>query len=95
MMETTTYKLSADRAPSTTVVECVADVKGVDPSALDDRLYDRVDPGALDSLFGAAAADTADLQLSFQFADCRVTLDGTGTVAVAEPAAEPAAPTLP
>lgn len=37
--------------PSTTIIEAVAEVEGVAPTDVDGRLYDVVDPDALDRLF--------------------------------------------
>jgi hypothetical protein len=82
MTETTTYQLSADEPTSTAVVECVAEANGVDPCSLDARLYDHVDPDALDSLFNTEGQGAIDVTVSFRMAGCRVTVDDTGTVSV-------------
>ena len=82
MTETTTYQLSADEPTSTAVVKCVAEANGVKPCSLDDRLYDHVDPDALDSLFNTEGQGAIDVTVSFRMAGCRVTVDDTGTVSV-------------
>lgn len=99
MTETTTYQLPADKPTSTAVIECIAEANGVDPCALDDRLYDHVDPDALDRLLDAGGREygPVDVKISFRMADCEVSVDNTGTVVVtrsseAEPATRTALP---
>jgi hypothetical protein len=72
----------SDEAVSETVVNAVADAKGVDPLELD-PLYDAVDPDALDSLFGHhAGAGSSSVELSFTMARCEVLVRGAGEVVV-------------
>lgn len=84
MTETTTYQLPADKRTSTAVVESVAEANGADPCSLDDRLYDHVDPDALDRLLdtGCQEQGAVDVHVSFRMAGCEVTVDNTGTVVV-------------
>lgn len=82
MTETTTYQLSPDEPTSIGVIKCIAEANGVDPCSLDDRLYDHVDPEALDSLFCTDGRGAIDVTVSFRMAGCRVTVDDTGTVSV-------------
>jgi hypothetical protein len=69
--------------PSVAVAEAVAGVRGeaLAPGALNAA----VDPDALDDLFAARAtgAERADGVVSFEVADCVVTLYGDGTVTAA------------
>lgn len=98
MTETTTYRLPADTPTSTAVVGYVAEANGVSPCSLDDRLYDHVDPDALDRLLDAGSRDQgpadANVTVSFRMAGCEVTVDDTGTVVITHSGeAEPATPT--
>lgn len=70
---------------SEAVVWAVAEAKGVDPLDLDEALYDRVDPDALERLFESDAAG-ADLRVKFTLAGCEVTVSGDGRVVVLPPA---------
>lgn len=99
MTETTTYQLPADKRTSTAVVRCVADANGVDPCSLDDRLYDHVDPDALDRLFDTGTRDRepVDVNVSFRMAGCEVSVTDARTVVItrseeAGPAATTALP---
>jgi len=53
------------------VVVAVAEHNGVDPLDLDERLYDCIDPDALDRLF-ASAGDGACGTVQFVMAGCHV-----------------------
>lgn len=46
-------------APSRAVVDAIAEREGVEPTELSPRLYDVIDPEALDSLFAPAETDTS------------------------------------
>ncbi len=50
-MEHTSYRLQDGERPSTAVVNAIADHEGTSPHEIGPRLYDAVDPDALDSLF--------------------------------------------
>lgn len=50
-MEHTSYRLQDGERPSTGVVNAIADHEGTSPHEIGPRLYDAVDPDALDSLF--------------------------------------------
>ena len=77
------YRPSSSESLSETVVRGVADAKGVDPIDLDDRLYDCVDPDALDSLFSNGASGSARQGVViFTMAGCRVEVESTETVVV-------------
>ena len=58
--------------PSLATIEAVTTAKGVDPDTLP-PLYDAVDPDALDDLLGDPRRD--DVQVSFSYADCDVTVE--------------------
>jgi hypothetical protein len=75
---------SREESVSTAVVRGVAEIKGVDPTDLDERLYDHVDPDALDRLFRADpdGSVAAEVRVSFTMAGCRVDVRGPRTVVV-------------
>lgn len=63
---------SSDRdAVSSSIVRAVADRMGVEPTALPERLYDAVDPDALDALFDGRSEYA--MSLSFTYCGYRVT----------------------
>jgi hypothetical protein len=64
---------------STAVIEAIADIESVEPKDLDLRLYDAIDPEALERLCDDAESD---LVLEFSVADYRVRVTGEGTVFV-------------
>ena len=70
------YEPTAEETVSDTVIRALADSKGVDPAQLDVRLYDVVDPDALDRL----CASGGGCRVAFTYADRRVVVDGGGTV---------------
>ena len=78
------YRPSPEESISTAVVRAVADTRGVDPVDLDVRLYDYVDPCALNRLFAANGdASSQNCHVSFTVADCHVDLDGSQKIVVA------------
>ncbi|WP_276271108.1 HalOD1 output domain-containing protein [Haloarcula litorea] len=83
------YTTSPSEPLSQTVVYAVADTRGVEPTALDETLYDCIDPDALDTLFESTDR-VHDGRLTFTMCDCRVEVDGsTGTVVVTDCRDEP------
>lgn len=73
---------AGDESMSETVVDAVADAKGVDPLDLE-PLYDAIDPDALDSLFAEApGASASPTELRFEMDGCEVVVRGGGTVVV-------------
>jgi hypothetical protein len=63
------------------IAEAVADAKGVSPFALNDTLYDSVDPDALADLVRSfRTTDPAEGAVSFRLADCTVDVHATGVV---------------
>lgn len=78
------YRPSPSEPLSQTVVEAVADVTETDPVDLDERLYDCIDPDALDRLFEPVDAATADRDgmVVFTMAGCRVEIQSDRLVMV-------------
>lgn len=71
-----------DESMSETVVNAVADAKGVDPLDLD-PLYDAIDPDALDRLFSTSpGASASPTELRFEMSGCVVVVREGGTVTV-------------
>ncbi len=69
------------------IIRAVASVSGVDPLSVKPRLYDVVDPDALETLLSADSAGS-DVQVSFPFGSCGVTVTAAGTIIVRDDAAE-------
>ncbi|WP_129114423.1 HalOD1 output domain-containing protein [Halegenticoccus tardaugens] len=80
---TTEWGVPGDSA-SFAVIAAIAEVEGVDPTALDPLLYDAVDADALDRLFRASdrGSTLLDGRLEFSVAEYDVTVFGWGSVAV-------------
>lgn len=60
------------------IVRAVAKERGVEPTAIDEQLYDTVDPEALSSLFSG----TQRGEVRFTFAGVPVTVTADGEVSV-------------
>ncbi|ARS91709.1 HalOD1 output domain-containing protein [Natrarchaeobaculum aegyptiacum] len=72
-----------DESLSETIVSTVATLSGTEPDELD-RLYDRVDPDSLETLFaptGGTARRNAG-RVSFRLAEYTVTVHASGTIVV-------------
>lgn len=68
---------------SSAVVQALAAHEGVDRTALVPRLYDVLDPDALNALFqGERSADAPTV--SFTYNDCRVSITGPAAVEIHE-----------
>jgi len=78
----TRHDFAGERRLSTSVVQAVATALGTDPLSLDERLYDVLDPDALDRLFGNDDEATGPRTLSFELAGCSVTVHGDGRIVV-------------
>ena len=63
------------------IVEAVSEVSGVEPCQLDTRLYDVVDPDALERIVRSGGPD---VQVSFRFGAYRVSVFGDGEITVTE-----------
>lgn len=72
---------SGDQRPSTAVVEEIARRESTTPTSLPERLYDTVDPQALDSLFAGRSSAGS---VRFEFCGYHVTVAHDGTVTVEE-----------
>ncbi|QLG50942.1 HalOD1 output domain-containing protein [Natrinema halophilum] len=68
---------------TTTIISTVAELSGSDPTEVE-RLYDRIDPESLETLFaptaGAAARNIG--QVSFQLEAYTITVHATGDIVV-------------
>lgn len=82
----TTYSRDDD-PPSEAVVRAVAAVVGRRPDRLYTRLFDVVDPDALDRLFTETSPEDSsnDTRASFVLASCLVTVHAGGTITVQFP----------
>jgi len=80
-MEMTHSASAENRTVSESVVEAVAREKDVEPSELSDRLYEAIDPEALDRVFaGTATTDRGNGTVVFTYHGCEVTVHGDGSV---------------
>ena len=76
-----TFEYTQGESVSVAIVEAVSTVEGVSHSRLEPRLYDVVDPDALDRV---VETGEADLELSISLNGYRVTVFGDGRIRVAE-----------
>lgn len=78
------YRPTPTESLSETVIRGVADANDVDPIDLDERLYDCIDPDALDRLFDPTGQGDDDRlgTVIFSMAGCRVEVESTRTVIV-------------
>lgn len=65
---------------STAIVKAIAAVKNVEPSEVDVRLYDHVNPDALDALYQHADRTNSPWELEFSITDLHITVRSTGEV---------------
>lgn len=63
--------------PSSRVIEAVAAAEGIDPTELPARLYEVIDPDALDSLFTSDTIQTGTVTFAFCGYDVTITEEGT------------------
>lgn len=77
------YDVSPSESISVTIVEAVADVKGVEPLELE-SLYEAIDPDVLEIILTSPAGETAetDRKATFLFDGTEVTVRGAGEVTV-------------
>jgi hypothetical protein len=69
-----------------TIVATVAELSGIDPTEVD-RLYDRIDPDSLETLFEPAGdAGRTTGRVSFRLEACTITVHATGDVVVTQAA---------
>jgi len=82
--DTHVYRPSPTDSLSETVVHAVAETKGVDPLDLNERLYDCINPDALDVLFEPTAECNGSRSgtLVFSMDGCRVEIESDRTILV-------------
>ena len=82
----TAYDPEPDESVSTTVIRALADTREECPAEMTPRLYEVLDPDALDRLFesGGGGTDGSGPRVSFSFGDYRVVVDGSRRVFVSE-----------
>ena len=92
---TTVNNSASERPLSEKVVDTVAEHEGVDPVDLDPRLYQAVDPDALDQLFSSSRRSD-DLEVAFMYSGYEVVARSDGELSISdiEPSSadEPAEP---
>lgn len=77
---TVTWTSEPESTPATTVISAVAEVTDSDPIELP-PLYHTIETDALNRLFLSKRSDP-EIQVSFQYEGCEVTIDGSGEVRV-------------
>ena len=82
------YDRSSDQSITVSVINAVAAVSGVDPCELQPRLYDVIDPDALDRLL-TTGPTAGDVRVTFRFGNAEVTLTQAGEIIVRAPSPEP------
>lgn len=79
-MHDTAYEPTTDEPVSAAVVRALAAATDTDPTDVDLRLYDAVDPDALDALYPSGRR--ADLEVTFTLGEFEVTVEDTRRVTV-------------
>lgn len=69
----------ADIVP--TIIRAVADVRGEDELSFEPRLYEVIDPDAVEKCVESAKTS---MELNFEFASCLVSVTGDGKIHVTE-----------
>lgn len=87
MIQQHVYTPSQSESLSQTIVYAVAEAKGVDPVDLTERLYDCVDPDALDRLFDTGGHDAVG-SIVFTMAGCKVRVENGQAVVVGDARAD-------
>jgi hypothetical protein len=83
----TTHDPDGPSKRSTTVIHALADVMGADVSETSFRLYDSVDPDALDRIFASTDGNTAvGGHVAFTVEGYRVTVYEDGRIVITPPA---------
>lgn len=79
--------LSADRPLSESIIRAIAHAEDIEPEEVSSRVYDVVDPDALDRLFESPGTTTQrqDTQLSFRLDEYEVIVQGGELVMVRRP----------
>lgn len=76
-----------EQSPSTAVVEALSAVEGVDPTAADFTLYEKINPDALNSLFETRTPDEEKedtVVVIFSVKDFTVKITSGGTLTIEE-----------
>ena len=73
---------ATEESLSHTVIENVAGHKGTEALMLDPPLYEVLDPDSLDALFAGRDDPSHDVQISFEYCGCTVTVSSDGHVLV-------------
>jgi hypothetical protein len=69
------FTLNTACAPSTSIIEAIAESTGHDPTAIP-SLQHSLDVDALDALLAGTESTASNVRISFTFEDIRVTVDG-------------------
>ncbi len=85
-MEHTSYRLQDGERPSTAVVNAIANHEDASADEIGPRLYDAIDPDALDSLFRARVdgQDRDGGKAVFSYRGYEITYESDGVVHVAD-----------
>ena len=80
-------EFTPDESPTNAVLEAVSNATDrplvpTEPGEPLPPLYDAIDPEILDAVFESGRSDHRGTTLTFQYGDCRVTVDGAGTVTI-------------
>ena len=79
-------RIDHDTSPSTAIVEAIASMEGLDPTQMDSRLYDSVDPSGLNAVLSTPAGaehEPCPLTVSFTHAGYEVTVSRSGRFRIA------------
>ena len=85
-MEQTSYRLQDGERPSTAVVNAIANHENASPDDIGPRLYDAIDPDALDSLFRPRVdgQERDGGTAVFSYRGYEITYESDGVVHIAE-----------
>lgn len=79
---TATFDPNGAESLSVTITEAVACAKGIASDELESRLFDAVDPDALDRLFGPTDRSTHQAEVRFHIDGTSVVVRNTGDIFV-------------
>lgn len=82
-IHTFSYDSSHHQSIGVSIIQAVASVSDVDPLSLRPRLYDVVDPDALESLLSAETTEP-NVRISFRFGAYTVTVTANGEIFLRE-----------
>lgn len=77
-----THDFSDSESLSVTIMEAVACAQDTDTEDLEQKLFDVIDPDALDRLFGPTDVTTYEAEVQFVIEDSAVVIRNTGDVFV-------------